>query len=131
MQHAFMYAGGFERNFPKLKRGATTFEGSDGDSHNLATPPSSVDGLRVYFMEKSGKKFAAVRVADGQDDVVLEHDVLLIPGEHFGFGTRLSGEPTVISDDALALKLLEDITLKNRGVSEELLRMRARLKAGH
>src|SRR3954463_4141956 len=127
MKHALMYVGGFERNFPKLKNGATTFEGSDGDAHPY--PVAHVDGIKAYFMEKAGKKFSVVRVADAQSDVVLENDCMLVPGEHFGFGTRLSGEPAIIDDDNAILKLLEDIIKKNRGVSEELLKRRARLKA--
>src|SRR3954470_8091178 len=127
MKHALIYVGGFERNFPKLKNGATTFEGSDGQEHTY--PAAHVNGLRAYFMEKAGKKFSVVRVADEKSDVVLENDLMLVPGEHFGFGTRLSGEPAIIDDDNAALKLLEDIIKKNRGVSEELLKMRARLKA--
>ena len=129
MKHALMYIGGFERNFPKLKNGATTFEGSDGQSHPY--PAVHVNGLRAYFMEKAGKKFSVVRIADAEGDVVLENDLMLVAGEHFGFGTRLSGEPTIIDDDSLALKLLEDVTKKNASLGDELLKMRARLKAAH
>ena len=129
MKHALMYVGGFERNFPKLKDGATTFEGSDGQSH--AYPSVHVNGLRSYFMEKAGKKFSVVRIADAEGDVVLENDLMLVAGEHFGFGTRLSGEPTMIDDDALALRLLEDAIKKNPSKSAELMKIRTRLKAGH
>src|SRR4051812_7754198 len=124
-----MYIGGFERNFPKLVPGATTFEGSDGESHTYPAWPRVVDGLRVYFMEKHGKKFVAVRIADDKSDVILENEMVLIPGEHFGFSTRLSGEPTIFEDDVTALRLLEDATKKNVNVSEELLHIRTRLKA--
>jgi hypothetical protein len=124
-----MYIGGFERNFPKLAAGASSFEGSDGQSHEYPAWPRAVDGLRVYFMEKAGKKFCAVRIADGQSDVILENEMVLVPGQHYGFNTRLSGEPTIFDDDLTALQLLEDATKKNRGVSDELLKMRARLKA--
>ena len=37
MRHCLIYHGGFERNFPTLKAGATTFEGTDGTEHPL--PP--------------------------------------------------------------------------------------------
>ena len=124
-----MYVGGFERNFATLTPSTTAFEGSDGQSHPYAPWPSSVDALRVGYMEKAGKKFVAVRVADGTNDVVLKNELVLVPGQHFGFGTRLSAEPTLVTDDAAMLKLLEDITKKNVTTSEELLLMRARLKA--
>lgn len=124
-----MYIGGFERNFSTLTPSTSAFEGSDGQSHPYAPWPSSVDGLRVGYMEKAGKKFVAVRVADGMNDVVLQNALVLVPGQHFGFGVRLSAEPTLVTDDAAMLKLLEDITKKNVAASEELLLMRARLKA--
>lgn len=129
MRHALLYAGGFERNRQKLTNTSTSFEGSDGQSHSYPPVPADVDGLRFSFMEKAGKKFVAVRVADGTEDFVLPNDVVLIPGEHFGFNTRLSGEPVVIEDNSTILKLLEDILKKNHDTSEELLRMRARFKA--
>ena len=129
MAHGLMYVGGFERNFSKLVPGGSTFEGSDGQSHSYAPWPAAVDGLRFYYMEKAGKKFVVVRVADGKDDVVLQNELVLVPGEHFGFGTRLSGEPSVLSDDTATLKLLEDIIKKNSAVSEPLMRMRMRLKS--
>ena len=129
MHHALRYAGGFERNFGKLTPGTTTFEGSDGMSHDYPAWPRIVDGLRISYMEKAGKKFCAVRVQDDQSDVVLQNELVLVPGEHFGFGTHLSGEPTIINDDDVALKLLEDIIKKNRDNSEELLLVRTRLKA--
>jgi hypothetical protein len=56
----------------------------------------------------------------------------MVPGEHFGFGTHLSGEPTLVEDDNSMLKMLEDITKKNadhKDVSGELLNIRARYKA--
>lgn len=129
MRHALMYVGGFERNFPKLSTASTSFEGSDGQSHAYAPWPSSADGLRVSYMEKSGKKFVAVRVADGTSDVVLPNEMVMVPGEHFGFGTRLSGEPTLVEDNIAMLKMLEDIIKKNMNASDELLQIRARFKA--
>jgi hypothetical protein len=128
MRHALMYVGGFERNFPTLTPSTTAFEGSDGQSHPYPPWPSSADGLRVSYMEKAGKKFVAVRVADGTSDVVLKNAMVMVPGEHFGFGVRLSGEPTLVEDDGAILKLLEDITKKNAGSSEELLQIRKRFK---
>ena len=132
MRHALMYAGGFERNFPKLATSSTSFEGTDGNPHPYMPWPASADGLRVSYMEKSGKKFVAVRVADDKSDVVLKNEMVMVPGEHFGFGTRLSGEPTLVEDDTAMLKMLEDIIKKNvdaPAVSAELLNIRARFKA--
>jgi hypothetical protein len=132
MRHALMYAGGFERNFPKLTTSSTSFEGTDGQSHAYKQWPASVDGLRVSYMEKHGKKFVAVRVADDKSDVVLKNELVMVPGEHFGFGTHLSGEPTLVEDDNAMLKMLEDIIKKNadsKETSAELLNIRARFKA--
>src|SRR5688500_7997697 len=130
MRHALMYVGGFERNFPKLTTSTTSFEGTDGQPHPYQPWPQSVDGLRVSYMEKHGKKFVAVRVADEKSDVVLKNEMVMVPGEHFGFGTRLSGEPTLVQDDNAMLKMLEDIIKKNMNmdVSDELLKIRARFK---
>ena len=124
-----MYAGAFERNFPSLTTASTEFEGSDGRMHPHAPWPKSADGLRISYMEKAGKKFVAVRIADALNDVVLENEMILIPGDHFGYGVHLSGEPTLVEDDATILKLLEDVIKKNAARSEPLLLMRARLKA--
>jgi hypothetical protein len=129
MRHALMYIGGFERNFANLTPTSTTFEGSDGQAHPYPEWPSSANGLRIAYMEKAGKKFVAVRVSDAQNDVVLQNELVLIPGQHFGFGARLGPEPTSVEDDVAILQLLEDIIKKNAAVSEPLLLMRARLKA--
>jgi hypothetical protein len=126
MKHALIYVGGFERNFSKMSPGSNSFEGSDGQSHTY--PTVHVNGLRAYFMEKAGKKFVVVRVADEQSDVILENEMVLVPGQHFGFGTRLSGEPTYIDDDELVLRMLEDIIKKNMSKSDELMKIRTRLK---
>ena len=132
MRHALMYVGGFERNFPNLSSSSTSFTGTDGKEHAYAPWPSSTDGLRISYMEKHGKKFVAVRIADGTSDAVLKNELVMVPGEHFGFGTRLSGEPTLVEDDGTILKLLEDATKKNsdhKDVSDALLNIRARFKA--
>ncbi len=124
-----MYVGGFERNFSKLTTASTSFEGSDGKSHDYAPWPSSADGLRISYMEKAGKKFVAVRVGDAHNDVVLQNELVMVPGEHFGFGTRLSGEPTLVEDNIAMLKLLEDIIKKNMESSEDLMSIRTWFKA--
>ena len=128
MRHALMYVGGFEKNFPALSSSTASFEGSDGRSHPYTPWPSSANGLRVHYMEKTGKKFVVVRIADGTSDVVLENEMVMVPGEHFGFGVRLSGEPTLVEDDRAMLKLLEDVIKKNASAGAQLLPMRARLK---
>jgi len=132
MRHALMYVGGFERNFPNLSTSTTSFTGTDGKEHPYVPWPSSADGLRLSYMEKHGKKFVVVRVADGKSDVVLRNEMVMVPGEHFGFGTRLSAEPTLVEDDTPILRMLEDIAKKNaehKDVSDELLNIRARFKA--
>jgi len=132
MRHALMYVGGFERNFPNLSTSTTSFTGTDGKEHAYQPWPSSADGLRLSYMEKHGKKFVVVRVGDDKSDVVLKNEMVMVPGEHFGFNTRLGSEPTLVTDDTAILKMLEDIAKKNaehKEVSDELLNIRARFKA--
>ena len=129
MRHALRYAGNFEKNFMKQTTASTSFEGSDGQQHEYAPWPDGVNGLRISFMEKTGKKFVAVRVADGTSDVVLHNEMVLVPGEHFGFGVHLSGTPTMVDDDIAVMKMLEDMAKKNVGHGDELLAIRARFKA--
>ena len=129
MRHALRYAGNFEKNFMKQTTASTSFEGSDGQQHEYAPWPDGVNGLRISFMEKAGKKFVAVRVADGTSDVVLHNEMVLVSGEHFGFGVHLSGTPTMVDDDIAVMKMLEDIAKKNVGHGDELLAIRARFKA--
>lgn len=123
-----MYIGNFERNFPNLTTATTSFQGSDGAEYPYHPWPSSANGLRIGYMEKAGKKFVAVRVADDTSDVVLHNEMVMVPGEHFGFGTRLSGEPTLVEDNIAILKMLEDIIKKNRDHADELLQIRVRFK---
>ena len=129
MLHALMYVGGFERNFRALTPSTNAFEGTDGRSHPYAPWPPGVDGLRVGYMEKKGKKFVAVRVADDTSDAVLANDLVLVPGQHFGYGARLGPDATLVDDDVAMLKLLEDIIKKNVDASDELLQIRTRFKA--
>jgi hypothetical protein len=124
MRHCLVYHGGFERNFSKLAAGATTFEGTDGSAHPLPAIPPEVNGVRVHYMEKAGKKFAAVRVQSGKNDVVLQHELLLDPARHMGHGNRFSPEPTVVDDEIMAT-LLADIMAKNPEQRNELARIRS------
>jgi hypothetical protein len=124
MRHCLLYAGGFERNFPKLKAGATTFEGTDGATHPLPEVPPDVDGVRVSYMEKAGKKFVAVRVQSGKNDIPLKNEVLLDPPTHMGYGKRFGPEPTVIDDEAMSA-LLGDIMARNPDQKMQLANARA------
>lgn len=124
MRHCLVYHGGFERNFPKLTTGTTTFEGTDGTAHPLPAVPGSVSGVRVHYMEKAGKKFAAVRVQSGNDDVVLQHELLLDPARHMGHGNRFSPEPTLVDDEIMGV-LLGDIMAKNPEQRNELAKIRS------
>lgn len=124
-----MYVGGFERNFKNLTTSSTSFEGSDGQQHAYPAWPASATGLRVSYMEKAGKKFVAVRVQDSESDIVLQNELVLVPGEHFGFGVHLSGEPTNVEDNVAIMKLLEDIIKKNMGLGDQLMAVRMRFKA--
>jgi hypothetical protein len=127
MRHAFMYHGGLERNLPALKPGATSFTGTDGYVHDLPAWPESAF-VRFGYMEKAGKKFCVVRVADAKDDVVLTTEQVIEPGRHMGFGVRLSPEPTMVEDDSTILVLLEDIIKKNAEQAPALMAIRDRLK---
>ena len=124
MRHCLLYAGGFERNFPTLKSGSTTFEGSDGATHSLPEVPADVDGVRVSYMEKPGKKFVAVRVQSGKNDIPLKNEVLLDPPTHMGYGKRFGPEPTVVDDEAMSV-LLADIMAKNPEQKMQLANARA------
>jgi hypothetical protein len=120
-----MYHGGFERNFPNLKPGTTTFQGTDGEEHELPEAPAKCDGMRIYYMEKAGKKFAAVRVQHGKDDLVLEKELLLDPARHMGYGKRFSAEPTEIGDEFAAV-ILEDMMQQNTEQRRTLVQLRSR-----
>lgn len=124
MQHCLAYHGAFESNFADLKPGAKTFKGTDGAEHALPASPAECDGIRISYMEKAGKKFAAVRVQHGTNDVVLKNEVLLDPVRHLGLGKRFSPEPTLINDE-MAAAVLEDVMAKNPDQRKELSAMRS------
>jgi hypothetical protein len=125
MRHCLTYHGGFEGNRKSLKPGATTFVGTDGTSYPLPEVGSDVNGVRVGYMEKPGKKFVAVRVQQGANDIVLDNEVLLDPPTHMGYGKRFGAEPTIIDDDEIMARLLADIMAKNPGQRNELARVRS------
>ena len=124
MRHCLLYHGGFERNFPKLTKGATTFEGTDGSAHPIPAAPAEVTGVRVSYMEKSGKKFAAVRVQQGANDIVLKNELLLDPARHMGHGNRFSPEPTIVDDEIMGT-LLGDLMAKNPDQRNEIAQIRS------
>jgi hypothetical protein len=129
MKHALMYHGSFEANFSTMKSGASSFVGSDGAPRAIPEWPAEADGLRIGYMEKAGKRFAAVRVMYDTSDVVLGNELLIHPPTHMGHGNRFSGEPTIIQDDA-AKKLLYDIIDKNPDQHAELKAIRDRMPWG-
>ncbi|HKS05279.1 MAG TPA: hypothetical protein VJR92_03115 [Gemmatimonadaceae bacterium] len=131
MRHAAMYHGSFERNFVALKPGTTSFEGSDGGMHPIPAWPASADGMRIGYMEKTGKKFMIVRVQRGNTDIVLKNELVIDLPRHFGHGKRLGPEPTLIEDDGLMVGLLEDLIRKNPEQATELMRLRTELKTAH
>lgn len=129
MAHAFMYHGAFEANFSGLKPGARKFKGTDGSEHDLQDWPAEADGVRVGYMEKAGKRFAAVRVLDAKADVVLKNEVLLDPQVHLGRGKRFAAEPVVVTDEAI-FRFLNDAIRKNPEQAADLKAIRKRAQAG-
>ena len=124
MRHGLIYHGGFESNFHNLKPGATTFIGTDGAEHALQPVPPEIRGVRVWYMEKAGKKFVAVRVQQGDDDVVLKNEVLLDPARHMGYGNRFAPEATQVESELMAT-LMADIMAKNTDQRNELAKIRS------
>ena len=127
MTHGLMYHGGFERNFGDLASGARTFRGSDGSERTLAEWPEAVNGVRVGYMEKPGKRFVAVRVQDDDSDVVLRREVVLDPPRHMGYGKRFSAEPTIVDNDGVIRQLLDDMITQNPDQKAELTAIRDRI----
>jgi hypothetical protein len=86
------FEGGFERNFAALREGGGEYEADDGSRQQVVPWPAEADGLRFGFMEQHGKRFLAVRVQYGDQEVVLQHPVRLDPTRHLG-GRRFSAKP--------------------------------------
>jgi hypothetical protein len=121
MRHAYMYQGAFELNYATLKAGQATYKSTEGDERPLPDWPQKVDGIRVGYMEKSGKKFFAVRIQYDGQDVVLENPVVIDPLRHMN-NQRFAAEPTVVSDDE-ASALLDDVIRDNPEKQAELAMM--------
>ncbi len=122
MRHVLRFEGGFERNFPTLRPGTTGYLADDGTSQSALEWPPEADGLRFGFMEKQGKRFVAVRVGNGEQEVVLEHPVRLDPARHLG-GRRFSATPIPLGDEP-AGALLGDILDANVDQRAELVALR-------
>jgi len=118
MRHALMYQGSYEQNHDNLKPGTRTFRGTDGIERPIPEWPKDVDGVRVGYMEKTGKKFVAVRVQFQGDDIVLSSPVVIDQMRHLG-SRRFSPEPTVVTDE-LAEALLDDMIEENPDQKDEL-----------
>ena len=121
MRHGYMYNGAFETNYSALRPGTTTYTSTEGEVRQLRDWPEKVDGIRVGYMEKSGKKFYAVRVQYDDHDVVLENPVHIDPMRHMG-NRRFAADPTFVSDDEASV-LLDDIIRDNPEKQPELAMM--------
>ncbi len=121
MRHAYMYNGAFEKNYPALRPGSASYVATDGATHPLPAWPDKIDGVRVGYMEKAGKKFFAVRVQHDNADIVLENPVSMDPLKHMG-NRRFSADPVEVTDEE-ASALLDDIIRDNPDRQPELAMM--------
>ncbi len=126
MQHVIRFEGGFERNFAALRAGAGDYEGEDGTRQHPAPWPAAADGVRFGFMEQRGKRFLAVRVRYGDEEIVLRHPVRLDPARHLG-GRRFSAAPIPLGDEP-AGALLTDIFDLNPEQRSELTALRGHVR---
>ena len=118
MRHALVYHGSYELNFDGLRPGATSYISTDGAARPIANAPANVDGVVVGYMERTGKRFTAVRVRFEDHDVVLKNPIVLEPMRHMG-NRRFSPRPVAIQDD-VASALLDDIIAANPDQQNEL-----------
>jgi hypothetical protein len=121
-----MYTGSYETNYDNLAPGSTTYTTTDGKQARLEWP-DEIDGIRVSYMEKAGKKFYAVRVQHDTHDVVLENPVHLDPDRHMN-NRHLTPEPLTVTDDE-ASALLDDIIRDNPDKQAELAMMINRINS--
>jgi hypothetical protein len=121
MLHGYRYNGAFERNFAALRPGSSTYVSTRGAECVLVPWPPDVDGIRVGYMERRGKKFFAVRVQFEDYDLVLENPVALDLARHLG-NKRLSPRPVAVGDD-MASCLLDDIIAANPRQDYDLARL--------
>ena len=118
MHHALVYHGSYEVNFERLVPGTSSYTATDGSTRALARAPATIDGVVFGYMERSGKKFTAVRLRFENHDVVLRNPIVLEPMRHMG-NRRFSARPVVIQDD-VASALLDDIIAANPDQQTEL-----------
>jgi hypothetical protein len=126
MRHVIRFEGAFERNFAALRAGDGEYEGDDGTRQHAAPWPAEVDGVRFGFMEQRGKRFLAVRLQYGGDEVLLRHPVRLDPARHLG-GRRFSARPIPLADGP-AGALFADIIDLNPEQRPELTALRERVR---
>ncbi|HET9425646.1 MAG TPA: hypothetical protein VFO55_09765 [Gemmatimonadaceae bacterium] len=118
MRHALVYHGSYELNYDRLTPGKSAYMATDGTERKLSKVPASIDGLVVGYMERSGKKFSAVRLQFEDRDIILGNPVVLDPMRHMG-NRRFSPRPVEIQDDVASV-LLDDIVAQNPGQQNEL-----------
>lgn len=118
MRHALVYHGAYELNFDRLSPGGSAYTATNGTSRPIERPPGNIDGLIVGYMERSGKKFVAVRLQFEDRDIVLGNPVALDPMRHMG-NRRFSPRPVAIADDVASV-LLDDIIAQNPDQQTEL-----------
>ncbi|HEY3595735.1 MAG TPA: hypothetical protein VGL13_17735, partial [Polyangiaceae bacterium] len=105
--------------------GTTTYKTTEGEDRPLPPWPGNIDGIRVGFMEKSGKKFYAVRVQYDSHDIVLENPVSIDPMRHTN-NRRLTADPLSITDDE-ASQILDDVIRDNPDKQPQLALMITRI----
>jgi len=113
-----MYGGAYELNHDALSTGSDTYRTTSGEAHPLPTWPDDVDGMRVWYMEKAGKKFYAVRLQFGSHDIVLAQPVAIDPLRHMN-NRRFSAQPTLVNDSEVSA-LLDDVIRDNPDSQAEL-----------
>jgi hypothetical protein len=121
MRHGYMYNGAFELNYSELAPNKSTYKSSEGGDRPLPEWPEKVDGVRVGYMEKSGKKFYAVRIQYEDHDIILENPVHIDPMRHMN-NRRFSSDPTYVSDDEASV-LLDDVIRDNPDKQPDLAEM--------
>jgi hypothetical protein len=113
-----MYNGAYELNYTALTPNKSTYKTTEGEQRPLPAWPDKIDGVRIGYMEKSGKKFFAVRIQYGAHDIVLENPVYVDPMRHMN-NRRFSADPSVITDDE-ASAMLDDMIRDNPEKQPEL-----------
>lgn len=111
MRHGYMYNGAFELNYNGLTPSKATYTSTEGEERPLPAWPDDVDGVRIGYMEKAGKKFYAVRIQYEGHDIILENPVAIDPLRHMN-ARRFSADPTLVTDDEASV-MLDDVIRDN------------------